>query len=103
MKLPIVDGTGKASGTLSQQAVSSKSDERSAVEWSQSGIGIAEVLVIVEMVFTITKSTFALAAVSEFECRVGLVGRTTDDAFVPRFSRVGANLSLLLNSSAFRP
>jgi hypothetical protein len=95
--------SGFVTGSIVAVTVSSARKKSPTLLPPQSGIGIAEVLVIVEMVFTITKSTFALAAVSEFECRVGLVGRTTDDAFVPRVSRVGANLSLLLNSSAFRP
>ena len=93
--------SGFVTGSIVAVTVSSARKKSPTLLPPQSGIGIAEVLVIVEMVFTITKSTFALAAVSEFDRRIGLVGDSADDAFVFGLLRVGAGLSTGLYFAGF--
>lgn len=78
-----------------------KVDIRMPVLTKHSGIDVADMSMIAEMVFAITQSPFALAAVSEFDRRIGLVGDSADDAFVFGLLRVGAGLSTGLYFAGF--
>ena len=58
-------------------------------------------IMVAEMIFAVAQSTFTLAAVSELERGVGLIGRTTSGAFVLGLLCFGSDVSISLDTPTF--